>query len=151
MSVEDRKRRKVLLTRWGNSVGLQVAEHLANFRTSVSDRPVHDGLKLAAVLALYSQCGWTLELVGQLLGHPKGHVVRIYRYACATVRREMQINPAEELPIDTDQLDQIDGFDDSDLPTEREEADMIRKFAALSYLQKRRALSSVLDVLPSEN
>lgn len=151
MSVEDRKRRKVLLTRSGEPIGRQVAEYLANFRPTISDRPVHDGLKLAAVVALASQGGWTLELIGDLFGHPKGHVVRILRFAVRTVRQGMQLNPLESLPIDLDELDQIDGLDDSDIQIERDEADMIRRFAALPYRSKIRALGSVLDVVPSNN
>lgn len=137
MSTMDRKQVQVTLPRRSEALGGQVAEALAGFRMTISDRPVHDGYKLAAVVCLYSQCGWSLEQIGQLFGHPKGHVTRIREFAVKTIRSLMSLNPLASA------YDSEDGDDET--PTARDEIDMTRNFASLSFDQKRRALASVLD------
>jgi hypothetical protein len=134
-SVVKRNQTQAELTRRSEALGDQIAAVLSDHRTTITNRPVHDGLKLAAVLCLYTQAGWQLERIGQLFGHPKGHVTRIRTYAVNAVRKLMHLNPL----VTHHEPDDFDPF------TAKDEADMVESFRTLGYHAKKRALAAVLN------
>jgi len=63
--------------------------------------------KYLAMLALRENAGWPLERIGQVFGHPKGHVTR----CLANVKRELQIRfeaSPEFLGFNDPEIDAID-------------------------------------------
>lgn len=46
--------------------------------------------RYVAMLALREQSGWTLEMLGQTFGHPKGHVSRILRKVTRDLQRRFR-------------------------------------------------------------
>lgn len=137
MSIADWQNRKVILPRRSEALGGQVAESLAAFRPSTSAREVHDGLKMGAVLCLYSMCGWSLDQIGLLFGHPKGHVTRIREFAAKTIRATLQLNPTTDT--------YAEDLADAEAAGRTEEVHLVQQFISLDFHQKRAALAAVLD------
>jgi hypothetical protein len=67
--------------------------------------------KAVCALHLYVRCHWTLDTIGLLFGHAKGHVSRLLR----DVKREL----AERFVPETDEaarrLKEIDGLEEAEL------------------------------------
>lgn len=59
--------------------------------------------KYLAMLALRENAGWPLEQIGQVFGHPKGHVTRCLARIKQELRREFSASP-EFLDMPDDDL-----------------------------------------------
>ena len=59
--------------------------------------------KYLAMLALRENAGWPLDRIGNVFGHPKGHVTRCLAKIKKDLREEFQSSP-EFLELDPDSL-----------------------------------------------
>lgn len=56
--------------------------------------------KYLAMLQLWSHGGWTLEQIGHVFNHPKGHVTRIINNTIADLRERFEADWASFVPED---------------------------------------------------
>ena len=61
--------------------------------------------KYLAMLALRENAGWPLECIGQVFGHPKGHVTRCLANIKRELRGKFRMSPDLLELTDSDELD----------------------------------------------